>query len=362
MTKNHNFNSLDFFLNEAYWAHLSISEDVLPLRTQVLNFLVESLKELDISFLYDGKTYHDLYTNDFPKDNIYIDEVIINIKDKQYLLENISTLENKGFDIIKYQENEISLINSKRIINIKFRFLPFFLKVNNHKHFNDKNNIHKKNKFTNLYLLRKMIFNRKFILKKIYSLLKFSKKNKTVSYTTLDLGEFLKLNIEAKNSINWSLRKPHLDIVTKGKTYIKVREVIKYLSNSERLEKLKMEVIEVDTSSIFDEPVHLNKQFWHTGNNFYFYPILFGFKINVVNYTSTNEYILKNLKPNLYSKEYYEKLENMDEKEISNLFKKSPLEVTDGNITSGRHRTFAMIGRILDGKNYIPIYAKIIKS
>ena len=56
-----------------------------------------------------------------------------------------------------------------------------------------------------------------------------------------------------------------------------------------------MEVVEVNTSFIFDEPIHLNKEFWHGGNNFYIYPLLFGFKKGVVKYSSTNEYIQKNL-------------------------------------------------------------------
>ena len=69
----------------------------------------------------------------------------------------------------------------------------------------------------------------KFILKKLINLVGFKKKSKTVKFTTLKLSEFLQLNVEAKNSINWSLRKPHLDIVTKNKRYIKVDEIIKYL-------------------------------------------------------------------------------------------------------------------------------------
>ena len=362
MEKNHNFDSLDFFLNEAYWAHMSDSDNLLPQKLQVFSNLIKCLTELNISFLYDGRTYHDLFSYNCIKNTIFIDEIIIKSKDKYKLLENIKIFEKKGFYSIKSVENEIFFINSKRIINIKYRSLPFILTTNFHKHFKDKNSITKNNKILNLYLLRKLIFNNKFFIKKIKNILGFKEQNKTTTFTKIELSEFLKLNVEAKNSINWSLRKPHLDIVTKNKRYLKVEEIIKYLRKSYQLEKLKMEVVEVNTSFIFDEPIHLNKEFWHGGNNFYIYPLLFGFKKGVVKYSSTNEYIQKKLKPNIYSKEYFEQLEDMDEIEIANLFQESPLEITNGSVTSGRHRTFAMIGRIIEGKNYIPIYSKVISN
>ena len=362
MEKNHNFDSLDLFLNEAYWAHLSTSRDLLPLKKQVLSNLVESFIDLDIPFLYDARTYHDIFTYNSLKNEIFIDEIIIKSSNKHKLLKDIKVLERKGFFIIKSHKKETFFINSKRIVNIKYQSIPFFFTSNFHKHFENTSSISKTNKILNLYLLRKLIFNRKFILKKLINLVGFKKKSKTVKFTTLKLSEFLQLNVEAKNSINWSLRKPHLDIVTKNKRYIKVDQIIKYLKRSGQLEKLKMEVVEVDTSSIFDEPIHLNKRFWHSGNNFYFYPVLFGFKKDVVNYTSTNNYVQEKIKPTLYTRDYYEKLENMEENEIANLFQKSPLEITNGSVTSGRHRTFAMIGRIVEGKNYIPIYTKVVSK
>ena len=40
----------------------------------------------------------------------------------------------------------------------------------------------------------------------------------------------------------------------------------------------------------------------------------------------------------------------MNKKEIEELFENSPLEITNGAITSGRHRVFAMIGRLIQEK------------
>ena len=82
--------------------------------------------------------------------------------------------------------------------------------------------------------------------------------------------------------------------------------------------------------------------------------------MNVIPYKNANEYIEKKITPNLYSKEYFMKLENMDKSQIIDLFEKSPIEVTNGNVTSGRHRIFAMIGRLIEGKEYIPIQSKLI--
>ena len=52
----------------------------------------------------------------------------------------------------------------------------------------------------------------------------------------------------------------------------------------------------------------------------------------------------------------------MNKKEIEELFENSPLEITNGAISSGRHRVFAMIGRLIQEKEYVPIYTEIIKN
>ena len=45
---------------------------------------------------------------------------------------------------------------------------------------------------------------------------------------------------------------------------------------------------------------------------------------------------------------------------IDELNKKSPLEIQSGALSSGRHRACAMIGRILRGESYVPLYAKVL--
>ena len=170
----------------------------------------------------------------------------------------------------------------------------------------------------------------------------------------------LNICVESKKSINWLLRKPHLDIVTNNKKNITVRDILIYLKTSGSLENIAQKVIETDTTKKFEEPIHLNKKFWLSGNNYYIYPLIYGFKKNVVAYKEVNKYIDQNKEPMLFSSEYFLSLDDMSNNQIKELFENSPIEITNNAITSGRHRIFAMIGRMLRGEEFIPIYAKFI--
>jgi len=44
----------------------------------------------------------------------------------------------------------------------------------------------------------------------------------------------------------------------------------------------------------------------------------------------------------------------MNDNEIADFLMKHPLIVENGCVTSGKHRVFAMIGRLASGKSYIP--------
>ena len=50
----------------------------------------------------------------------------------------------------------------------------------------------------------------------------------------------------------------------------------------------------------------------------------------------------------------------MNDNEIKKMLKKNPLEITGKGFSSGRHRACAMIGRLIRGEPYIPIYAIIL--
>ena len=115
-------------------------------------------------------------------------------------------------------------------------------------------------------------------------------------------------------------------------------------------------IVETNTSTAFDEPIYLNKKFWKNGNNFYIYPLIFGFKKNFIGYEKVNEYIKLNKKPKAYTKLYYKKLTNMSSAEIKELMIQKPIAINNEGFLGGRHRVAAMIGRIIKGEAYIPFY------
>ena len=49
----------------------------------------------------------------------------------------------------------------------------------------------------------------------------------------------------------------------------------------------------------------------------------------------------------------------MNDNEIESFLRDNLIEITDNHISSGKHRVFAMIGRLIEGKDYIPFYTRI---
>ena len=56
------------------------------------------------------------------------------------------------------------------------------------------------------------------------------------------------------------------------------------------------------------------------------------------------------------TKEYYDSLKPMTDEEILEFNKKNPVEFDNGFIKHSYHRAYAMIGRLIKGKKYIPFY------
>ena len=69
-------------------------------------------------------------------------------------------------------------------------------------------------------------------------------------------------------------------------------------------------------------------------------------------YSEANKFISNDKNNlNLYSTKYYESLKTMNEEELRTFLKDNPIEVTNNCVTSGKHRVYAMIGRIAKGKD-----------
>lgn len=182
-----------------------------------------------------------------------------------------------------------------------------------------------------------------------------------ISYRKISFDEFNDLMFEAKDSFNWKWRKPHLDIITNNKKSIKIKEIMSYIDNVNKLDDLVLKVNETDTSSVFYTPHNFDPKFWQSGNNYFIYNIKYQFRRGVVQYSDANQYIKDEKKPMLYTSEYYESLDLMNDLDIKKLTYKYPIEISNGAVTSGKHRVAAMIGRVLSEKKYIPLWA-IVKE
>jgi hypothetical protein len=166
--------------------------------------------------------------------------------------------------------------------------------------------------------------------------------------------QFLDLKIDDDDAVNWVLRGGHTEaLVKRGETF---REARDRLIESNAFQTYQDFTNEIDTSKAFSEPMNLSLRFWSTGNNLFLYPAIFGFRHLVMPYNGANLYINAGIKPNIYTASYFDNLPKMNDNEIENFLASNPLEVTNQAFTSGRHRACAMLGRLVKGQTYIPIY------
>ena len=155
-----------------------------------------------------------------------------------------------------------------------------------------------------------------------------------------------------------TLRHRHRAALTNNHTINKIGEIVKYFQQPGIIEMMNhIHIKETNTKRVFTEPLNLNKEFWETGNNYFFNCMLFGFRKNVFCYKDANRYISSFPDaPMIYSRDYYESLEEMDNAEITQFLKENPIGVKNGVIIHGLHRASAMIGRLVRRKSYVSFY------
>jgi len=175
----------------------------------------------------------------------------------------------------------------------------------------------------------------------------------------LSLEDFYSLEIDHAR-FNWKFREKHLNIISDNGKYKKIGQILNYLKSDGVLDKLQLEIIDTPMHNQYSEPIYWSRKFWSTGNNYFINSILNGFRKGVSSYSKVNYYINEGCKPALYSDEYYKGLPQMNDDEIKIMLKKYPLEITSKGFSSGRHRACAMIGRLIQGQSYIPIYAQVV--
>lgn len=349
-----NWDELDFLFNRAKWK-IKHKDNIKKIKEDNFYEILSAFDRFNIKYFFEGVSKENLKHNRFLSH--YTSEDYIQIISSKLDKTLIDELSSKGFVFIALQNRKL-LVKNFHIIYLNFISYDYFptkkikviVKGNEFSVYYKKSKIFKKINFKNVINTTK--YNLKFIYLRI----------KSIFYPYISEANFLKLNVEQLNSKSWKLRKGHLDLVTNNKENIVVEEIINYFKNRNNFEKAIQGIIQTDTSNIFEEPLYANKKFWLTGNNFFINNIIYQFRHNVVGYYEANAYIQdKNNKNLLYSKEYYESLKILDDADLKSFLKKNPIEISKNSIISGKHKTFAMIGRIVDGKSYIKFKVRYIK-
>ncbi|GAO28495.1 hypothetical protein [Geofilum rubicundum] len=173
--------------------------------------------------------------------------------------------------------------------------------------------------------------------------------------------EFRDMLIEPNDSPNWYWRKDHYDLITNQRKLSKVGDIIDYFKADNRLNSLTDRIVETELLDVKNAhvPLYKNLDFWQKGNNYFINSIRFSFRKGVVPYGEALEYIRKMKYPILYSSDYYKGLKVMSDMEIAGFSKKNLLTFHKGACIHGRHRVCAMMGRIIQGQPYIPMYALV---
>jgi len=356
----------------------------LQTRRENIEILSQALTECDIPFWIHGKTllgiirYKQFVIEDHDDDIGVLSEYRTNVCSRLY-----PKLKENGFQAIRYNDTMLSVIRNDRYIDICFfeqdkdkigygkkwfpkKYFEKFDSVLFHgREYPVPSNaeklleimypkrVDKQGILTDLCRPAKKDKNK---LKQARRWIKSNVLQKKI-ISSLSFEQFLDCKIEDDAAINWTLRGPHLDLITNNGELRKIVDIIEYFKANSRLEDIKNNhVIETDTSEPFEEPVNLNNRFWQTGNNYLLYCIYYGFRKNMVSYDMANNYIRNVKEPRLYSAEYFEKLQPMNDSEIEEMLKAVPIIINRNAIVHGKHRACAMIGRLIAGKSYIPFY------
>lgn len=358
LKKLNKWEDVDDFRNEVFWSFHK-NDNFETEKIKFLTSLCVLLNENNINYSLHANTKNYLLNLKQYKKNLLFDEIIISKKDLKKIL---STLSKTNYAMFRDRYNRLIVLNNKKVIKISLVF--FNLKSKNINQVNIDNyyfSYLKKSVSTSLYTRISIIFiihvlnkSKKYVTRKL-----LIKKNNKFELKKISYREFLELKIERKNSFNWILRKPHLDIVTNNGKNKKIKNIIKHFKKNNNYFIAKNNIIITNTSLEFEEPIQINERFWLKGNNYFILPMIYQFRKNVVPYEKANEYVRKQLEPMLYSENYYSNLEVMDYEEIKSFLKDNPIEIVSNTVTSGRHRVFAMIGRIIENKEYLEFYAYV---
>jgi len=144
-------------------------------------------------------------------------------------------------------------------------------------------------------------------------------------YVPISLNYFLNCSFKPSKC-------PKKGICTNGGRLKTVREVVNYWKNEERREEIEK---------------HLRP-----GNQEYYLSIKYGFCKGVPD-TGQGSKLDFNLTPALF-----ETLKPMKDKEIKEYLEENPMPLEAYRVAHGTHRAYAMIGHLVSGRPYLPLYVK----
>ena len=354
---NQQLDKLDIFLNKASWSYKKY-KSYLKLREIFVLELIDIFENNEIDYYlyseFSTKNKHEFHKREF--DKFYI-------KKSNSFKALQSDIVEKEFEIFDFKDS-LLFLKKQDVIFVVHQFSKLkTLAIKKQVALGSKN----------IYIAYEPLINNKLSSKiknfvttfsKFYFRIKILGFKNTFFYDNdkvykLSYSKFLNLTFEPEDSVNWLLRSRHLNLITNNKEFIKIKDIIGYLKENNNLENKMNNVIEVNTQYKFEEPIHLNRKFWESGNNFFIYPIYFRYRKNVIPYKESNQYIEEDPGINLYSFEYFDKLQSMTDKEVEDFLLKNPIEITKDYITSGRHRVAAMIGRLVIDQKYLTMYFKL---
>ena len=384
---------IHFKLNKAFWRHYGY-EAALPFRVMNLIDLQTSLKNLGIDNWIFGRSLLDLIVNKKLLDD-HDDDLAVNC-DKEFFLskEFQECINSLNFSVIRKTTDMISIERYGRYIDLHAKKSDiydiekilahgnsFYVRTDSKKLLVDKYghdySNRRKIESSNWWMMKKIM---RFILNYETGLIGLLRLFKARYKRIIKLGfdyffnrlkvmltfkktrfklteeQFLDLKIDDDDAVNWTLRGLHTEaLIKRGETF---REARDRLMKSNIFEEYPNSTEEIDTSRAFNEPMNLSLRFWSKGNNLFLYPAIFGFRHLVMPYHAANLYINAEIKPNIYSASYFDNLPKMTDCEIENFLASNPLEIKNNALSSGRHRACAMLGRLVKGQSYIPIYVR----
>ena len=369
MTDN-TWDSLDHFLYFDYW-HREGHEKSLKIRKNNFIHMINEFKSADLKVYLDKKSLYSFLTFKKVQDDLRADYLLTF---KENYIEVLSLILDNKHQLVNISNNELQVLINNRVLVIRLVKESFLYKSTKAVNIFDINiDYFKIHRYAYTMLNWLWVFYRKFLSKLKVLRLKIDKKinnlqfNKNINDTEIILDNAIKLNeksflnlrIENKRSPSWIVRGEHLNIVTNHQKNIKVKKIIKYFKKKNMLEKLFSEVTESKIERKVEGSVSHSRYFWNSGNNYFLFSMYYQFKKNVVPYKFVNEYIEQDNSILVYTKKYYESLDSMNDEEIRDFLDSNLIEITNNTITSGKHRVFAMIGRLVVNKKYIPFTAKI---